>query len=251
MAVVLVTGGSGTLGSHLTPLLRAAAHDVRVLSRRPGMGTHVGDLTTGAGVADAVDGAEVVVHAASDTRRLGRADMRQTQALLDASGGVRHMIYVSIVGIDQIPYAYYRRKLACEQQISASGVPATVVRATQFHELLGEVLRYLQRLPLAPLPARWKFQPIAAREVAARVARLVEGPVVLRVEDIGGPEVLDLGDMARVWREQCGRPRRVAALPFPGRVSRGFREGRNTCPDRGVGTETWAQWVERSLSPGR
>src|SRR4051794_6980079 len=133
MSVVLVTGGTGVLGRHVVSLARERGHDVRVLSRRPGAGTHVGDLATGAGVAEAARGAELVVHAASDTRRLGRSDLEQTRRLLAAARDARHLLFISIVGIDAIPYAYYRRKLACERAVAASGVPHTTLRATQFH----------------------------------------------------------------------------------------------------------------------
>jgi uncharacterized protein YbjT (DUF2867 family) len=114
VAVVLVTGGTGRLGTHLVPILRGRGHDVRVLSRRAGAGTHVGDLTSGEGLAEAAAGAELVLHAASDERRLGRPDLEQTRRVVAAAGAARHLLYVSIVGIDAIPLAYYKHKLACE-----------------------------------------------------------------------------------------------------------------------------------------
>ena len=85
MSTVFVTGGTGALGRHVVTRLQERGDEVRVLSRRWGAGTHVGDLNTGAGVADAARGAELVVHAASDTRRFGRADLRQTEHLLKAA----------------------------------------------------------------------------------------------------------------------------------------------------------------------
>ncbi len=114
MSTVLITGGTGTLGSKLTPILAARGHEVRVLSRRPGRGTHVGDLTTGDGLAAAAAGADLVVHAASDTRpaRLGQADQQQTSTLLADILDCRHLLYISIVGIDAIPFRYYQAKLA-------------------------------------------------------------------------------------------------------------------------------------------
>ncbi|MDE3086809.1 MAG: SDR family oxidoreductase [Acidobacteriota bacterium] len=245
MATVLVTGGSGTLGAHVTGILRGRGHEVRVLSRRPGAGTHQGDLATGDGVRAAADGAELVVHAASDTRRMGRKDLAQTRTLLDAlSPATAHLLYVSIVGIDRIPYAYYRRKLACEALVGASAVPSTILRATQFHELIALVLSTVERWPLAPLPAGFRFQTIAAAEVAARVAALVEGPPVGRADDVGGPEVLDVSAMVRRWRAVRGRPRRTLPVPVPGRVGAAFRAGHHTCPDHAEGSQTWAAFVD-------
>lgn len=245
MAAVLVTGGTGTLGAHVVHLLRGRGHDVRVLSRRQGAGTHVGDLNTGAGVAEALRDVQWVVHAASDTRRLGRRDVAQTRHLLDAAAdGVEHVLYVSIVGIDAIPFVYYRRKLQCEELIDASAVPSTILRATQFHELAAMALRALQRWPLAPLPSGFRFQTVAAREVAVRVVDIVEQAPAGRADDLGGPEVLELAKMAEVWRAHRGRPRRFFSLPLPGRVAAGFKEGRNTCPDHGDGRQTWEQFVQ-------
>jgi len=243
VTAILVTGGSGTLGRQLVPMLRERGHDVRVLSRRPGAGSHVADLVTASGLADAVAGMEVVVHAASDTRRFGRTDLAQTRNLLRSLGQVRHLVYISIVGIDQIPLGYYQRKLACEREIETSGVPHTILRATQFHELMARPLQAAERLPVAPLPLRFRFQPVAAADVASRIAELVEAQPAGRVPDFGGPEVLTLGDMARTWREARGRPRAYWPLPVPGRVGHAFRAGLNTCPEHRAGTQRWAAFV--------
>jgi uncharacterized protein YbjT (DUF2867 family) len=240
--VILVTGGTGALGVPLVQRLRHDGHEVRVLSRRPGAGTHAGDLASGAGVAEAVAGAEVVVHAATDAPT-GRRDVRQTRVLLDAARGARHLIYLSIVGIEAIPLGYYRRKLACEQEVAASGLPFTIQRATQFHQLIALWLERAARLPLAPLPLSFRFQPIAAAEVAERVAWLVGGEPLGRAPDLGGPEVLELGEIVAVWRARRGRPRLVAPLPMAGRVARAMREGRNTCPEHRDGRQTWAEFL--------
>jgi uncharacterized protein YbjT (DUF2867 family) len=243
VAVVLVTGGTGMLGTHLVPILRARGHDVRVLSRRPGAGTHTGDLNTGEGLAAAAAGAELVLHAASDARRFGRPDPQQTRRVLAAAGAARHLVYVSIVGIEAIPLPYYKHKLACEREIAAGGMPHTILRVTQFHELLAYGLRRLERLPLAPLALDWRFQLVAAAEVAQRAAELLDGEPLGRAPDFGGPEVLTVRAIVDTWRAHRGRPRRVVGLRVPGRIARGFREGRNTCPDQAEGRRTWAEFV--------
>jgi uncharacterized protein YbjT (DUF2867 family) len=242
MSIVLVTGGSGTLGRHLVSILGARGHEVRVLSRRPGGGTHVGDLASGDGVAQAGAGAELVVHAASD-RRMGRTDRQQTANLLDALPSCRHLVYVSIVGVDVIPYGYYRAKLACEELIGGSATPATVLRATQFHELLATALRATGRLPTAPLPLDFLFQSVAAAEVAGRVADLLAGPPLGRAPDFGGPEVLNGWQLVAAWRARLGSPRSVLNLRLPGRVYRAFADGLNTCPDHADGRQRWAEFV--------
>ena len=250
VATILVTGGTGTLGAHVVSRLRGEGHDVRVLSRRPGPGIHQGDLSTGAGVEAAVQGASVVVHAASDTRRFGRKDEAQTRHLLAACSGVGHLVYISIVGIDRIPYAYYRAKLRVEEMVTSSGVPHTILRATQFHELMEMALKVAARLPVAPLPLDFRFQPMAAAEAADQLAGLALAPPAGRVPDVGGPEVIDLATMVEAWREHRGKLRRTVRLPLPGATAQAFREGLNTCPDRAVGTMTWRQYLAAASSPG-
>jgi uncharacterized protein YbjT (DUF2867 family) len=242
MSIVLVTGGSGTLGRHLVPILAGRGHQVRVLSRRPGAGTHVGDLATGTGVAEAAAGADLIVHAASD-RRMGRSDARQTENLLAAARNGRHLVYVSIVGVDAIPFGYYGAKLACEKLVEAAPVPATVLRATQFHELLAMGLRATMSWPVRPLPLDLLVQSVAAAEVAARVADLTEGDPLGRAPDFGGPEVLNGWQVIAAWRARHGWPRSVLNLRLPGAVYRAFADGRNTCPDHADGRETWAEFV--------
>jgi uncharacterized protein YbjT (DUF2867 family) len=249
MSVVLVTGGTGTLGRRLVTAVTARGHEVRVLSRRPGRGTHIGDLATGAGVAAAADGAELVVHAASD-RRLGRSDLAQTGHLLSAAANCRHLLYISIVGVDEIPFGYYRAKLACEQLITAAPVASTILRATQFHELLGQVLRAVERWPVAALPLDLRFQSVVANEVATRAADLVEAPPVGRAGDFGGPQVLSGREIVDIWREHRGRPRAVISLRWPGRVYRAFADGHNTCPQHADGRKNWSDFVrEAQLRP--
>lgn len=246
MGIFLVTGGTGVLGRIIVERLREQGHQTRVLSRRAGAGTHIGDLETGAGVAQAMAGVDGVVHAASNARKVGRTDVAQTDTVIRAASaaGAGNLVYVSIVGIDRIPFRYYRNKLECERRIVDSGVPHTILRATQFHELMASVLHTAGRLPIAPLPLDFRFQPVAAADVAARAAELVAGPPLGMAPDFGGPEVLTLAQLIDIRRTVQPRPRRVVSLPLPGRIARGFRAGYNTCPEHTDGVQTWAKYVE-------
>ncbi|RMI29173.1 SDR family oxidoreductase [Nocardia stercoris] len=249
MTTVLVTGGTGALGRHVVDRLRVRGHEVRVLSRHAGAGTHVGELRSGAGLLEAAEGASVIVHLASDFRARGRPDPMQTRQVLAAAGQGAHVIYLSIVGVDRIPLTYYRRKLECEKLIDGSVVPHTVLRATQFHDLIAWGLRSVERWPIAPLPLDFRFQPVAVEDVATRIADLVAGPPLGRADDFGGPQVLTLAELARIWREARGGPRRTVRLRVPGAVARGFRAGENTCPDHADGTHTWAEYVAANPEP--
>ncbi len=135
---MVVTGGNGGLGSELVAELRSGGAEVVPASRRTGF-----DLATGVGVADVLADADVIVHAATNLR-FRRVDLngtrRMVQILADA-GRRPHVIYVSIVGCDLNPYPYYRAKHACEIVLRKSGLPVTVVRATQFHTLIAALGR--------------------------------------------------------------------------------------------------------------
>jgi uncharacterized protein YbjT (DUF2867 family) len=238
VATVLVTGASGRLGQKAMRVLAEAGHEPRPFSRGSG-----GDLLTGAGLAQALDGATWVLHAASDSNtRHGESDVEATRNLVAAAGQVEHVLYLSIVGVDRIPYRYYRNKLACEAVVTGSGIPFTILRATQFHELAEGVLRRAERRWLSRIyPFDFKVQPIAAQEVAERAAQLLAAPPQQGVVELGGPEVLTVREAVDTWRDLRG-PLRVLPLPYPGKVARAFREGLNTT-DRAEGRQTWREYV--------
>ena len=243
MAAVLVTGGTGTLGRHLVPQLRQAGHDVRVLSRRPGPDVMTGDLTTGEGLAAAVEGVDVVVHAATDPLRARRVEVAGTERLLEAArtAAVDHLLYVSIVGVDRHRLPYYKAKWRTEQIVEAAGVPWTIFRATQFHELLDKTFSAMRGPRVAP--RGFRFQLLAADEAAGRIVALVGAGPGGRVADMGGPEVREMHDLARVWLAARGKRRPVLRPPLPGAIAGAFRSGVNLCPDQADGATTWEQWL--------
>jgi uncharacterized protein YbjT (DUF2867 family) len=243
--VLLVTGGTGTLGRPLVSTLTATGQDVSVLSRSSGSGSVSGDLTTGAGLAEALAGVDTVVHCASDTRRFGKSDVLQTENLIAAArtAGVRHLIYISIVGIDRIPMSYYRRKLAVEHLIESSGLPWTTLRATQFHNLLVDLYFGSQRAyPFLFVP-RGTVQPVAVEVVADRLAELASGSPRGRVGDLGGPEVLDFAGAAQAYLESVGRKPRTVHLPALGKLARAIAAGHLTCPDHRSGGQTFREFL--------
>lgn len=232
---VLVTGGSGVLGTPVVRRLLDSGMLVRVLSRRAERPKTVpeeaqwavGDLTTGGGLRAALDGVGVVVHCATDSRRW-RNDLTSARRLAEAahgSGPAPHIVYISIVGVDRVPFGYYRVKLAVERLLADCGLPVTVLRATQFHDLLLAVAQRLIRLPVVPVPSGALFQPVETAEVAERLAELALGEPAGRVPDMGGPRVWDAADAVRAVLRASGRRRLVLPLPFPGKTMRAVRGG--------------------------
>lgn len=254
---VLVTGGTGVLGRETIPRIAAAGHAVHMLSRRPppAEGGEVAwvqaDLTTGEGVAEAVAGVDAVVHLASDPARSEAVDVGGTQHLTGAAreAGISHLVYISIVGVDRIPFGYYQRKYAAEQLIAQSGVPYSVLRATQFHPFLDALLSAAARAPyLLPIPAGFKVQSVSEAEVAARLARSLEDGPRERLPDFGGPEVMTVGDAAERWARARGVRRRVVRVPIPGALAASFRAGHNTAPDGDRGSVRWEDWLAEGVS---
>lgn len=259
MPRTLLTGATGTLGTALRPRLQAAGHEVRAASRSPPDDGHEAvewvelDLADGTGIDSAIDGVDVVVHAASaPTGDTEAVDVEGTNRLLAAAedAGVSNFLYVSIVGVDEIPYDYYEHKLAAENAVASSDVQHTILRATQFHSFVHLIVGTAAKLPVWFLPTEFQVQPIAAEEVADAVVDRATPDASGRVPLVGGPEVQTLGDMAASYREARGRWRPVVRLPLPGAVARGFRAGHNTCPERAVGTVTWEEWLAEHYGDG-
>jgi uncharacterized protein YbjT (DUF2867 family) len=249
---ILVTGGTGALGRNVVKRLLESGHRVRIMSRRPGTGDDwiQGDLATGAGLEAAVTGIDAIVHAASATRepqKVRATDVLGTRRLLAMAreAGVRHTVYVSIVGIDGVSYPYYKGKLAAEAVMRENIVPWSILRVTQFHPFMEFVLGALTKLPrLATVPFKWQFQPVDTHEVAARLVDVVTGPPAEMLPDFGGPEVRDFKSIAESWLKARGLNKRLVNLPLPLKASRLVAQGRLTCPDHKDGTITFEQYLD-------
>jgi len=244
VAVVLVTGGTGTLGRQLVPKLQAHGHQVRILSRRaaPSQDENprlLGDVRTGIGVAEAVAGADAVVHAASGSGRPQSTEIDGTRHVLEeAIGQGAHFIYVSIVGVDRHRFPYYKAKWAAEKLVEASSGKWSVQRATQFHTLIDLFLSkgYFVRTP------NLAFQPVHPGEVADRLVELVESGPAGRASDFAGPERLSIRALAATRRDVTGN--RTHLIPVPrSRWMRDFDQGLQCSPENGPGKVTWREWL--------
>jgi uncharacterized protein YbjT (DUF2867 family) len=207
------------------------------------------DVVTGAGLAAAVEGVDTVVHAASaGYSRSFQTDIEGTRRLLDAarSAGVAHIVYISIVGIDKVPYAYGKAKLAAERLIQQSGAPWSILRATQFHYALDSLLQFMTRPPLvALLPTDLLVQPVAEEEVARRLVEIAQAAPSCQVEDMGGPEVFTTGALTRIWLRRRAMRRAIIPLWLPGKMGSALRQGGNTCPRHATGTVAWEAWLQQ------
>ena len=252
MAAVVVTGGTGTLGRALVPKLVDAGHEVAVLSRRtqPRLPADVaarqGDVRTGEGVEAAIDGADVVIHAASSPRRQVReteeAGARTVSAAARRTGA--HLVYVSIVGVDRHRFPYYRAKRAAERIVADSGADWTVLRATQFHNLIDQMLRGGVFIRTRHM----RFQPVDVGEVAARLVELAAGPARGLAPDFGGPEVLPIRDLAAARRAITGRRTRLVLVPAVGGPLADYDAGLHLTPDHRSGIRTWQEWLADRIS---
>ena len=260
-APILVTGGTGTLGRLVVPRLRAAGCEVRVLSRRrqelgEGIEVVTGDLATGEGIDAAVAGAGVVVHCAGSRK----GDEVKAGHLVRAASpaGVRHLVFISVVGADRVPqtgrldramFGYFGTKLAAERVVAGSGLPWTTLRATQFFDLVFLTVSQLARLPVAPVPAGIRFQPVDAGEVAERLVELALGPPSGPVPDLAGPRIYELADLLRGYLRATHRHRPILPVWTPGRAARAVRAGANLAPERAVGRRTWEEFLAERVSP--
>jgi uncharacterized protein YbjT (DUF2867 family) len=246
---VLITGGTGRLGRSVVRRLRAADCDVSVLARHPGQADdeisfHAADLVTGDGLEAAVDGAAAIVHCATSTK--GDAEATRNLVRAASRAGAPHLVYVSIVGIDQIPaWGYVKAKLQAERAIAGSGLPWTILRATQFYEYILLSLRKLAKLPVIPVPAGFDVQPVDADEVAARLVELTLGAPAGRVPDLAGPEVTSWAGLLADYLRASGRRRPVMPVLIPG--TRAIRAGGLLPPpEHSTGNRTWEQFLAAS-----
>ena len=252
---ILVTGGTGTLGRVVVDQLADGGYRPTVLSRKPRNAQApararwvAGDLLQGPGVEEAVTGVAAIVHCATN----GRSpvdDVMGTRRLIEAAraAGSPHLIYVSIVGCDRIPLKYYRYKHGIEGIVQRSGLPWTVQRVTQFHDLIATILGYAARLPILPLPSGTSVQSIDTADAAARLVELAAGPARGRAPDLGGPRVEPIQDLARQYLRLTDRKRRVGSIRYPGAVARGYRSGFHLTPEHADGAFNFQHYLLRAL----
>jgi uncharacterized protein YbjT (DUF2867 family) len=222
---IAVAGGTGLTGAHVVTELAARGHQPVVLARGTGV-----DLRSGSGLDERLAGVDAVI----DVTNVVTSKEPEAVGFFDAVGhnllaaeqrcGVGHHVALSIIGIDRVRYSYYRGKLRQEEVIASSGLPATIIRAAQFHEFAGQILDRTALGPVVVAP-RIRSQPIAVREVAAHlvaaaVARAGEAP-----RELAGPRVEELTSMIRQLIAAARRRRLIVPVRIPGAAGAAMARG--------------------------
>jgi uncharacterized protein YbjT (DUF2867 family) len=246
---VAVVGGTGTLGSLVVADLLGRGERVAVLSRG-GRGVPAGaehrriDLTSGEGLDLALDGVRAVIDAANSQKGAQETLVDGTRRLLAAGAraGVANHVTISIVGIDLVPISYYEAKVAQEERLAAGAVPWTLLRATQFHQLLDTTFASAARFGVRPA-GKVKIQPIDPTIVAARLAEAALAEPAGRLPDLAGPRVQTLSELSAAWA--AARGKHLLPLPIPGlgKTGKALAAGALCAEPAAAPGEDFAEWL--------
>jgi uncharacterized protein YbjT (DUF2867 family) len=211
---IVAVGGTGLIGSKCVAILRQRGHDVVAASPRTGV-----NAITGEGLREAMAGTQVVIDVANSPSFEDRAVLEffetsgRNVLAAETAAGVGHHVALSIVGTDRTPdNGYFRAKVAQEKLVEASGVPYTIVRATQFMEFLGAIADSSADGNVVRLPPGL-FAPIAADDVAAIVADVALAAPRNGIVDIAGPERAPFDEIVARYLKAVGDPREVVRDP--------------------------------------
>lgn len=248
---IAVIGGTGFIGAKLVRVLRAGGHEVVAASPGTGVNTLTGD-----GLANALVGASVVVDVTNPPSLNGTraaeffvASGRNIIAAATAAG-VRHHIVLSIVGADRLASGYFRAKVAQEELIRSSPIPHTIVRSTQFFEFVEKIVENgvdgeIVRLPQAQL------QPIAGRDAAAALGDIVLAQASNSIVEVGGPEAIELVELASELLSAREIRRRIMADPEALYFGAAL-QSHSLIPGPGarLAANTFADWLRRMIPAG-
>lgn len=257
MSTILVTGATGAVGSCVVQQLLARQHRVRIYTHQarpsvPGdVEVYQGDIRVGSGLTEAMAGVDALIHCASSSREDGFAtDLQGSRHLIQSAlaHGSPHLVYISIVGIERSQYPYYQTKLEVEHMIEESGLPWTILRTTQFHDFVWNIITSAEdkNPEVIVLPPGLRFQSIDTNEVAQRLVELAEQQPAQHVPDSGGPQVLTLEEMAETYLRVYNKKSAIQIDP-QSTLYAVFRSGVNIVPERAVGHITWEAFLRQRM----
>ncbi|MBT2658455.1 NAD(P)H-binding protein [Bacillus sp. ISL-18] len=246
---VLVTGSSGQLGSTLLKQLNGFDYQVKLTSKRKPEGIEhlewvYSDLSTGEGLEEAIKDVDVIIHAATSPIKNSKiVEVSGFKEFIGKLHHIKHFIYPSIVGIDEIPFNYYQQKQKAENLLKNSSIPHTIVRATQFHHFVEKIFISKPLFKRYIVPGNVPFQSVDVSEFANQLIGLVENDPQGRAEDFAGPEIMTLSEMAELKISLYNEPNKVLSISLPGKLYKSFSEGKNTNPIRKMGNITFEDYL--------
>jgi uncharacterized protein YbjT (DUF2867 family) len=257
MNKTLVTGGTGLLGKEVVSRLLAKGRPVRILTTQPAPVVPVqvevcrGDLVSADGLQAAVKHCNTIIHCASNPRAFQETDKQGTENLLNAidRDAPPHFIYISIVGVDKSDYPYYVVKNQVENMIAESGIPFTILRTTQFHHFVYNLIQALVKTnqDVLEIPDGMKFQSIELSEVAEKLIAIAEGKPNGLLPNFCGPQVLRFEEYVQQYLDITNDLISYKAVPLQGPRYDLFRSGINLCGVDPAAKITWKDFVAKSI----
>ena len=248
---IVVIGGTGLIGSKTVAILRKGNHEVLAASPQNGVNT-----ITGEGLKEAMSGADVVVDLANSPSFEDKAVLEffetagRNLLTAEAAAGVRHHVALSIVAVDRTNNGYFRAKLAQEKLVAASGVPYTIVRATQFFEFVGGIAQAATQGETVRLPAAL-MQPIVSDDVADVMADVAVAEPLNGTVELAGPEPIRQDELVRKFLSATGDPRTVTTDPSALYYGIALTDQSLTPGDNPrIGPTRFEDWLSHSIPQG-
>lgn len=241
---IVVAGATGSLGTKVVEAVRAAGHEPVPISRGS-----AADLLTGSRLVETLRGASAVIDASATSSTSAKESIgfftTVTRNLLAAErdAGVPHHVGISIIGAAQVNANYYAGKAAQEAVLQAAPSGWSLLRTTQFHEFVVQLVAHGKVGPFQAVP-KMRSQPVAAIEAAAELVAIATGEPQGMTADLAGPREERMGDLVRRYLSANGRRRPVIELSIPGTWGRGMRDG-SLLPKPGarLGRQTFDEWL--------
>lgn len=255
---ILVTGGTGRLGSAIVAQLLAENYQAKVLSsgiKRNILSNHntvIADLAKNESLEGVFNGFEVIIHCASNPSNAEKVDVQGTVNMLRHMDyqSLPHLIYTSIVGVEKSDWRYYQYKRQVEKLIQNSGIPWTIFRITQFHEfVLHRVIDPLDNGAgsVFKVPRGMTFQSIDIRDAAEHLVGAVDENATNSIVTLGGPEILRIKEMVKSYLDQTGRTDRIEEWNSNDEFYHIFTTGINLCPEHRAGTKSWDEFIDEHV----
>lgn len=247
---ILVTGSTGVLGRAVCEVLDSNSAAYTGSSRQKEKlkkNSKLLDMSTGEGLPEILDGVRTILHLASDKTKPDN-DVKGMRLILSKIKELKtqpHFVYISIVGTDLLDLPYFREKLAAELLLKSSGIPFTILRATQFYEYLDQVFNSMLKYGIGLLPKKAPIQPIDVRVVSERLFEIIKHDPTNTIEEIGGKTTFKLERAIDRWLAAQNRGAVILDIPAWGKALKNLRDGALVSPQPTCKGISWEDWLER------